>query len=163
MSDELLQRLIATSDYEVRCLFGSCLEKAQEHPCESPIETLFLAALISARHFCGDPAAFLAPIGTISEKCAISVVPQYEWRNHRIDFALFFAGKLAVFVECDGHDFHERTKEQAERDRSRDREIQSADIIVMRFTGREIWRDPFDCVGEALEACDTFSRREPPK
>jgi len=47
-----------------------------------------------------------------------------------------------LFVECDGHDFHERTKEQAEHDRSKDRAIQAAGIPILRFTGREIWRDP---------------------
>jgi hypothetical protein len=45
-------------------------------------------------------------------------------------------------LECDGHDFHERTKEQAERDRVRDRDLQSIGWNVARFTGAEIYRDP---------------------
>jgi len=49
---------------------------------------------------------------------------------------------LRIAVECDGHDYHERTREQAERDRSRDRELQKSGWVVMRFTGREIHRDP---------------------
>ena len=48
-------------------------------------------------------------------------------------------------IECDGHDFHERTKEQAERDRSRDRWMIANGVQVIRFTGREIWRDPEEC------------------
>lgn len=47
-----------------------------------------------------------------------------------------------VAIECDGHDFHERTKEQAERDKKRDRDIQSLGWNVARFTGSEIVRDP---------------------
>lgn len=53
-----------------------------------------------------------------------------------------------LVVECDGHDFHERTKEQAEHDRKRDRWMNANGIDVMRFTGREIVRDPRACVAE---------------
>lgn len=43
-----------------------------------------------------------------------------------------------LVVECDGHDFHERTKAQARRDRSRDRRLQAAHYMIFRFTGSEI-------------------------
>lgn len=46
---------------------------------------------------------------------------------------------ISLVVECDGHEFHERTKEQAARDRSRDRRLQSAGYTVFRFTGAEIY------------------------
>ena len=74
----------------------------------------------------------------------ILVTPQFVWNKYRIDFCFRHCidpNKL-LFVECDGHDFHERTKEQAEHDRSKDRAIQLARISILRFTGREIWRDP---------------------
>jgi hypothetical protein len=50
-----------------------------------------------------------------------------------------------LVVECDGHDFHERTKEQAKRDRSRDRAIQQMGITIFRFTGSEIYQTPLKC------------------
>jgi very-short-patch-repair endonuclease len=53
-------------------------------------------------------------------------------------------------VECDGHDFHERTKQQAQRDRARDRFMVAEGITVIRFTGSEIYRDPEACA-EQLE------------
>jgi very-short-patch-repair endonuclease len=53
-------------------------------------------------------------------------------------------------VECDGHDFHERTKEQAARDRERDRRLQAHGLQVMRFTGSEVYRDPIKCVVEIM-------------
>jgi very-short-patch-repair endonuclease len=72
------------------------------------------------------------------------VTPQFSWGEYRIDFCFRHtrAPDKFLFVECDGHDFHERTKEQAERDRAKDRAIQAAGIPILRFTGREIWRDP---------------------
>lgn len=54
-------------------------------------------------------------------------------------------------VECDGHNFHERTKEQAARDRARDRNLQMRGIEVFRFTGSELWRDPWGCAGQVIE------------
>jgi very-short-patch-repair endonuclease len=55
---------------------------------------------------------------------------------------------LRIVVECDGHDFHERTKEQASRDKKRDRDMLAAGYRVMRFTGSEIWRAPKRCADE---------------
>lgn len=56
-----------------------------------------------------------------------------------------------VIVEFDGHDFHERTKEQAEHDKKRDRKLTSLGYQILRFTGREVWRDPMACAMEAIE------------
>ena len=56
-----------------------------------------------------------------------------------------------LVVECDGHDFHERTKEQAAKDRSRDRALNSEGYDVFRFTGSELWRDPWGCAEQVYE------------
>jgi len=56
-----------------------------------------------------------------------------------------------MIVECDGHDFHERTKEQAARDRERDRSAQLAGIEIYRFTGSELWRDPLGCADQVIQ------------
>jgi hypothetical protein len=56
-----------------------------------------------------------------------------------------------VIVECDGHDFHERTKEQAAKDRSRDRRMQAEGYKVFRFTGAEIWADAVGCAREVFD------------
>lgn len=53
-----------------------------------------------------------------------------------------------VIVECDGHDFHDKTREQAARDKSRDRELQAAGFYVLRFTGSELWRNAPKCARE---------------
>lgn len=68
----------------------------------------------------------------------------------RADFAFVsFAGLVAV--ECDGHNFHDRTPEQAEHDRSRDRFLAKNGWRTLRFTGREIVRDAVECVGEIFD------------
>lgn len=62
-----------------------------------------------------------------------------------------------IVVECDGHDFHEKTKEQAARDKERDREIQIAGYAILRFTGSEIHNNPGDCV-DAINRCFAEAR-----
>lgn len=86
----------------------------------------------------------------------IAVEKQTEHGGFAVDFA--FKCKSArgvvkwVIVECDGHDFHERTKEQAARDRARDRTLQRLGYVILRFTGREIWTDPMRCADEVISA-----------
>lgn len=57
---------------------------------------------------------------------------------------------LSVVVECDGHDFHERTKEQAVHDKQRDRYFQALGLVVLRFTGSEIFKSAADCSREVV-------------
>ena len=88
----------------------------------------------------------------------LMLIPQFQLGQYRLDFLAIgrdwyghpdHNGPVKVFaVECDGHDYHERTKEQAARDRSRDRAIQRAGLPVLRFTGSEIYADPLKCAEE---------------
>lgn len=73
--------------------------------------------------------------------------------KYRVDFLVcgyLFEAKqwIDLVIECDGHDFHERTKEQAARDRSRDRAMMAGGYHVMRFTGSEIYRNSDRCIAE---------------
>jgi very-short-patch-repair endonuclease len=51
-------------------------------------------------------------------------------------------------VECDGHNFHERTKEQASHDKQRDRRLAAAGITTLRFTGSDIYNRLDQCIDE---------------
>jgi very-short-patch-repair endonuclease len=92
-----------------------------------------------------------------------NIILQQQWSfgSYRVDFSLYAVknaftddpiNESILAIECDGHDYHERTKEQASRDRARDRWFQSQDIPIMRFTGSEIWRDGERCATEAITA-----------
>jgi very-short-patch-repair endonuclease len=54
-------------------------------------------------------------------------------------------------VELDGHAFHERTKEQAAKDKARDRWMTGAGYAVVRFTGSEVWANPFAVASEVAD------------
>jgi very-short-patch-repair endonuclease len=62
-------------------------------------------------------------------------------------------------IECDGHDFHERTKEQARHDRRRDRTIQEFGLPVLRFTGSEIHADAAACGRQVMKFFESLEER----
>ena len=51
-------------------------------------------------------------------------------------------------IEIDGHEWHERTPQQAEYDRRRERYFVAGGWTVLRFTAREVFRNPKKCVKE---------------
>lgn len=129
--------------------------------CESPIETLFLAALchpMTANEYDERLEVIRPPSGLIANAYpppmpGIYVYPQITIGDYRVDFLLYSVGypKMeSLIVELDGHDFHERTKEQARRDKSRDRALVSQGYRVVRFTGSEIFADALEAAREAI-------------
>lgn len=58
---------------------------------------------------------------------------------------------VAAAVECDGHDFHEKTKEQVSKDKERDRFLQANGLLVLRYSGADIWADPVACTDNVFE------------
>lgn len=135
---EVREQAILNAQDEIKSQY----EDAVDHLlglCESPIEELFLLAI-------GE---------TLVRDPWYAVSPQMQIGQYRVDFVVrYLAGKwgdVDVVVECDGHDFHEKTREQAERDKKRDRAITAEGYTVMRFSGRELYRDPFACVEEVID------------
>lgn len=151
--------------------------------CESPIEQMLLLALKTY----GDEVASIHRYSYDSPSCIrdASVEPPTAWNNlviqsqastgkYRVDFKLTYreTGKdfckenqsdfiaRQVLVECDGHEFHEKTKEQAANDKKRDRELAAKGYTVLRFTGSEIWKDPFKCAEEIFNYLQKGSQVE---
>lgn len=56
--------------------------------------------------------------------------------------------KVKIAIELDGHDFHEKTKQQVRNDKARERAIVQQGVTVLRFSGSEIVRDGRGCVEE---------------
>jgi very-short-patch-repair endonuclease len=99
--------------------------------CESPIETALLDQFAA----------------TELNGCWVADAQVSVEGVGRVDFVLRHpSSTTAIAIECDGHDFHERTKQQAARDRKRDRTLQALGYVVLRFTGSEI-------VGNRAEVC----------
>lgn len=83
---------------------------------------------------------------------------EIDGKTYRADFVIPVIYKQKTgddkyqlfIVECDGHEFHQKTKEQVERDNIRTRAFQKAGYMVIRFSGREINKNPRKCVKEII-------------
>jgi len=137
---------------------------------ESPIEIamFFALALVGLCRECDNVQYVHAGVsrGTKFGGSYLSIEPQATIGAYRVDFLVTLSESVPDFnhmngehprskvieskivVECDGFDFHERTKEQASKDRARDRVLQSRGYRVFRYIGTDIWRDVFSCAGE---------------
>lgn len=83
----------------------------------------------------------------------LSVIPQHKVGKFRVDFfvELFCGNGNKYIIECDGHDFHEKTKEQAKYDKQRERFLVQNGYKVLRFSGSEIYKDFENITRELFE------------
>lgn len=71
--------------------------------------------------------------------------------KYTVDFLIQVDENKYIVIECDGHEFHEKTKEQAKHDKERDRFLQKEGYPVYRFTGSEIFNNPLHILSEIEE------------
>lgn len=136
--------------------------------CESPIESLLLWEFMRQWMLDCDP----------DDNETICLVPQVHFpveyrysplyfyvqypiktdkQNYRADFIIrgydsHIHDWFQWVIEVDGHDFHEKTKEQSQRDKLRDRTIQNSGYRILRYTGSEVWKNPGAIVTEITAA-----------
>lgn len=84
--------------------------------------------------------------------------------TYRADFVMVPAIARHVIppvlaIECDGHDFHDRTKQQAAYDRARDRELLLRGVTTIRFTGSEIHHSPERCAASVIDVYSAVIHR----
>lgn len=130
--------------------------------CESPIEQEFLVTWLEVWM----PDENYDPNGTpsVANEWQIEqgwltclLYPQYriqaEGHKYRVDFLLRVRLQTTSIeqtfaIELDGHNFHEKTQDQALRDKGRDRVLTRSGITVLRFTGREIYQGAHHVIAE---------------
>ena len=113
--------------------------------CGSPAEQNFLAAAVwslGTEDYRYRWPSVWSPESNVPLTYGLLLVPQKPVGRYRVDFALY-PHRLAI--EIDGHDHHERTKEQATKGKRRARDLQLAGWTVLPFSGSDVWNDPFGC------------------
>lgn len=98
-----------------------------------------------------------APAGLYPE-FGLKIIPQkrfnFDGKTFIADFSFekYFPGKdhseILCIVELDGHDFHNRTKDQVCRDKKRDRAFLNNNIFTFRFSGSEVFKKCESCISE---------------
>ncbi len=103
--------------------------------CESPLEEAFFIGMIAYEPF-NDFWLFDDHFDG-----------QVNVGNYRLDFAYTDKEKnIYIDIELDGHNYHERTEEQAVRDRQRNIKLQEKGWYVLRFHRKEIEDDLKGCI-----------------
>lgn len=123
-----------------------CIIPEEVQLCQSPIEKTLYCAIL-----------FLRDLGQYKRFSHLYCVePQYKIRtekqNRIMDFAIIDADTddqdIVVFIECDGFDYHAKTKEQFTYTQQKDRELKTMGYNVLHFTGTEIYTNPLKCADE---------------
>ncbi|BAQ18333.1 endonuclease domain-containing protein [Methyloceanibacter caenitepidi] len=160
-TDEKIALIVEDSIANYRRVFGMAMSSAVDL---TPIERLMCAGFLVHSLQCSFPPVTIdfclgrSLDDCINEArklaCRVVITPQVEVGPYRADFVVVgcnAAGNYcAVVVECDGHDYHEKTKKQAANDKKRDRFMVQNDLHLLRYTGSEIWRDPTKCAYEVI-------------
>jgi len=122
--------------------------------------------------FSGRPSTYVAGMSFVQEdddpdgaQLHCLVIPQEEVtideQTFRLDFLIeltrVWPGSNGGYrtvaryaIEIDGHDYHERTKEQARKDRQRERKLMRGGFTVIRFTAQEVWQDAMAVAQEII-------------
>lgn len=115
--------------------------------CQSPIEIQFGTAYLFLTKMIGFPSRIIASLD--DEYPNYALFPQAGLAPYRVDFYVALRNVKAV-VECDGREFHYANREQIERDRARDRDLEARGLKVFRFPGAELHADPIKCAGDVM-------------
>ena len=121
---------------------------------KSPIEQIFFIALSVMSDLYSLKLNECADFEKLEECGEIYYKPQFKIGNYFVDFILAykdFHGFISkVVVELDGHDFHDKDKQQRAYEKSRDRFLSRQGVITLHFTGTELYKDPYKSVLEAF-------------
>ena len=144
LTDNVSTHLIALSSDSQMALEESLID------CESPIEQLLALALEELKiKYIYKFNPFIDVVEVEKQKTIVC-----EDKKYRVDFLIPVIYKnqenKCFVIECDGHEFHQKTKEQVERDNTRMRNLQKNGYEVIRFSGTEIWHRPYKCANEVL-------------
>ena len=119
--------------------------------CKSPIEKIFYVAFEIVCLFRKKELPEYATCMYSNPQCEV------EANGHKYvaDFAICREtnqeGYGIFLVECDGHEFHQKTKQQVERDNTRQYELKMAGFDILRFSGSQIYKDPFKCANDVFD------------
>lgn len=143
-----IDKMIGNRDFVIDFLIDPPFERVDE--CKSPIEKIFLVAF---------QIVSIARKNELQEGDeGIMIFPQFEIESkNKTFYADFIVGiersknPIEIVVECDGHEFHQKNKQQVERDNEREYEIKKAGYEVLRFSGSQIYNNPFKCANDVFD------------
>mgnify|MGYP000741791008 CR=1 FL=1 len=160
--DELWPEWVENAETDANTKQGVCCSHAG-----SNLERLLLSTLMFIRPDAIHGGQYGGPLMGWN---GLLIQPQWAVGPYWLDFAVLATTRwgiavsdfeIKIAVECDGHYFHDRTKEQVGRDKRRDRFLVENGWRVMRFTETEINDDPRACAQQVSDAIDRIAGGSP--
>ena len=114
--------------------------------CKSPIEKILFVAL-----------DFVYLLRSCELPMLDEITPQYEIndgeKTYFVDLFLLLESKefIKIAVECDGYEFHQKTKQQVKHDNEREMRIKLLGYDVLRFSGTQIYENPIKCANDIFD------------
>lgn len=102
---------------------------------DSPLEEHFHIALLTVAK-------------ATSEK--LYIANNHTVGKYRVDFLLTKNGTFYVIAEIDGHEFHDKNKQQREYEKRRDRYFAINGYKALHYAGTEIYRNPWIAAAEVI-------------
>lgn len=120
-----------------------------ENYLESPIEEILYIAL-------------LKKMNEYNLDLFIEAQTEIECKNgniYRADFTIWYDDivnqglkeDFALAIECDGYEFHQKTKKQVEKDNKREYDLKMNGWEILRFSGSEIYNSPMECADKIIK------------
>lgn len=120
--------------------------------CKSPIEQIFNFAydiVICNEGFPINELLYLFPQTEIVAN-GNRYIADFLLDTDRIG-GIYREHSLKLVIECDGHEFHEKTKAQVEKNNKRNFDLQLEGYEVLHFSGSQIYKDPLKCAMDAYK------------
>ena len=160
---DIWHRLATGLNAEVDSAIWHLRESEAFKAMESEIERAFAAQFVMVMRIGGNPFHF----GSGPVTPGFFLTPQFEVGAYRVDFVFGMtqrpSARQCIAIECDGHQWHEKTKEQAAKDKARDRYLATEFGAVLHFTGSEIFKDVAGCWMEVLAVMGALHAGAPSK
>lgn len=120
--------------------------------CDSPIEKIFNFAydiVLCNEGFPITELLYLLPQEEITAN-GHKYIADFLLDTERMS-GIYREHPLKLVIECDGYDFHEKTKYQVARDNRRNFDLQFEGYDVLHFSGSQIYKDPIKCAMDAYK------------
>lgn len=113
-----------------------------EDSIKSPIEIIFKIAFDLYIQLLNKKDIFLfnqVPIKVREKKYIV------DFYFEKDEYVNKFNTNKKIIIECDGYEFHQKTKEQVKHDNEREYDLKMAGYEIIRFSGSQIYNEPFKC------------------
>lgn len=158
LPDRAKELIVATLDYfsqkqNVSLADVYAIPISNYSECESPIEKILYVA---------SDIVFYLRETEIIERIFLNIQPQYKIQckenTYKVDFLITIETLFpyrhiirGIIVECDGYDFHQKTKQQVKNDNERELELKMLGYDVLRFSGTQIYENPIKCANDIFD------------